>query len=173
MNPVAWFVPGLRASGLTFFFGLIVYLVIDGARLYAAAKEMVDVPGYVWLAGFAVIFLLLVFLHFNRLNDAGKGWAWLFLPLGLGLLAKGIGSFTGLMIGSFGLMGQYAEEQGTDLQSVAQDPAFQEQFQVWLESDPERVMHIASLTIWPSFIAFWVVVVLFGLWFMSMKRQQG
>jgi len=93
------------------------------------------------------------------------------LPVILALVISGIAMGVMLTVGSFNLMGIYAEEQGRDVMTVAQDPAFQEAFQAWMEDRPELALQMAGPAAWSGFAGFWATSFLFGFWFMSMKRD--
>lgn len=173
MNPVAWFVPGVRANGATFFAGLIVWLLIDAARTAGLLYGGVDLPAMTGLISLVLIVLFLIFLHVNRLNDAGRSWTWVLLPVLLSIVAY----FVVLMI--FGMMiffeqlGVYADANGLDGGTIMQDPALMAEFQAWFEANADQWAGSQGVATWSSFAAFWIVYVLFGFWFRGMPSREA
>ena len=173
MNPVAWFVPGVRANGTTFFLGLLVFLAAHVALTAVQLYTDIALPDGTGLIFLAVLLLLLVFVHLNRLNDAGRSWTWVFLPIPLALVAF----FVVVMI--FGTMyffqqlGVYAEANSLDSATVMQDPALMQEFQTWIENNEGDITGLQLVAAWGSTGAFWAVILLFGLWFRGMPSREA
>lgn len=175
MNPLAIVTPVARATPMNFLIGLILLAVLDGVKTWFGlsldpngAGEMF---GNISLALSALMIVFVSFLFINRRRDAGEG-IWLFLlPVILAVVVSGIGFLIMAGIGSIGVMSEYADSVGRDLQTVAQDPGFQAEFQSWLEERPERALEMILPAIWGGFAGFWGLTGLFGLWFMSMKGE--
>lgn len=173
MNPVAWFVPGVRANGATFFAGLIALLALDAVRTAVFMYGGFDAPPFAALGSFLLIVLFLVFLHVNRLNDAGRSWAWLLLPILLAVVAFFLVAIVFGMIIFFDQLGVYAEANGMDAGTIMQDPALMQEFQTYFEDNVDEISGIGSYVPWIGFGAFWAVIVLFGLWFRGMPSREA
>ncbi|MEE2567237.1 hypothetical protein [Hyphobacterium marinum] len=175
MNPLAFFLPGQRASSSTFFIGLVVLAVLDAARLYVLQAGMLPDTGPVAvilpIGSLIVMMLFVLFLFMNRRADAQRGPGLAFLPVGLSLLIRIIAGGIFVTVAGMGLMQDFASSQGQDWMTAAQDPAFQDQFEAWLEANPENAGGIDTTSAIISFVAFWVPAFLFGLWFGGMKPE--
>lgn len=173
MNPVAWFVPGVRANGATFFTGLLVFMAAHVALTAVQLYTDIALPDFTGLLFLGVLMLLLVFIHLNRLNDAGRSWTWVFLPIPIALLAF----FVVLMVlGSmyfFQELGVYAEANGVDSGTVMADPAMMQEFQASLESGDNDVTGLQLAAAWGSTGAFWAAILLLGLWFRGMPSREA
>jgi hypothetical protein len=175
MNPLAIFTPVARATPMAFLTGLLLLAVLDAAKTWYGLtldpSGAGETFGYISMALSAAMIVFVSFLFINRRRDAGEGVMLFLLPVILAVVVSGIGFFVLLMIGSFGLMGEYAESVGRDFQTVAQDPSFQAEFQAWIEERPEMALDMVRPAVWGGFAGFWIVTGLFSLWFMSMKAE--
>ncbi|QNL18948.1 hypothetical protein HXX25_06065 [Hyphobacterium sp. CCMP332] len=176
MNPLAIVTPTQRAAPMAFLIGLIILAVLDGAKTwYGLSLIGADGGGEGFgriSLGLSVLMLVFVsFLFINRRRDAGEGVMLFLLPVILAAVISLIGAGIMVAVASFGMMGEYAESVGRDLQTVAQDPAFQAEFQAWIEERPEMALGMVQPAAWAGFAAFWGTTFLFGLWFMSMKSE--
>lgn len=175
MNPLAFFLPGQRASSSTFFIGLFVLAALDAARLWALQSGMLPAEGpvamIVPIGSLILMTLFVLFLFMNRRADAQRGPGLAFLPVGLSLLARIIGAGIFVTVAGMGMMQEFAAEQGQDWMTAAQDPAFQEQFEAWTEANPDATDGMQMMSAIISFAAFWVPAFLFGLWFAGMKPE--
>jgi hypothetical protein len=171
MNPLALLLPNHRASVSAFVLGIVILLVVDAVRLSVGTGP---VPGLIPL--FAVWFVCFS-LFANRRRHAGRSIGLAFLPVVLAIVAKGIGAMVGAGIGTYEAMLTYATEQGVavddqaEMTAALQDPGFQTAFQDWLQGDLARTQALIDATTWPSFIAFWVVLGVFAIWFSTMHRN--
>lgn len=171
MNPLALLMPTHRASVSAFVLGLALLAMIDALRL---AFGTAPIPGFIPLF---VIWWVCFSLFANRRRHAGRNIGLAVLPVLLAILAKGIGAMVGIGMRLFAGMMTFAEEQGVDttdqiaLNEAMMDPGFQPAFQAWLEADEARLLEMVSAGAWPSFIAFWVVAGVFGLWFATLQRN--
>ena len=164
MNPLAFFLPGQRASSSTFFIGLVVLAALDAARLWALQSGMMPSEG-------PVAMIAPIFLFMNRRADAQRGPGLAFLPVGLSLLVRIVGAGIFVTVAGMGMMQEFAAEQGQDWMTAAQDPAFQEQFQAWSEANPDATDGIQLTSAIVSFAAFWVPIALFSFWFAGMGPE--
>jgi len=174
MNLMAFFTPGQRANAPTFFAGLLTLGILDAVRIWALQQELPFEGVAAVIVTFGSLFVMVLFVLFlfmNRRRDAERGTGLAFLPVLVSLAIKGIAVFAIITVLSMGLMGEFAESQGQDMMTAAQDPAFNAQFQAWIEADPERQSSIAAATLAPAFLGFWIPLALFGLWFGSMKPE--
>ncbi len=174
MNPLAIVTPTQRAAPMAFLIGLIILAVLDGAKTwYGLSLISADGSGggfgNISMVLFALMLVFVSFLFINRRRDAGKGVMLFLLPVILAAVVSMIGAAVMIGIASFGMMGTYAEEQGRDVMTVAQDPAFQAEFQTWIEARPELAVGMVQPAAWGGFAAFWSITLIFALWFMSMK----
>ncbi|MFY0637378.1 hypothetical protein [Maricaulis maris] len=171
MNPLAMLMPTHRASVSAFVLGLAALATIDALRL---AFGTAPIPGFIPLF---VIWWVCFSLFANRRRHAGRDTGLALLPILLAILAKGVGAIVGIGLRSFEAMMTFAEEQGVDtadqmaLNEAMMDPGFQPAFQAWLEADEARLLEMLSAGAWPSFIGFWVVAGVFGLWFATLQRN--
>ena len=177
MNPLAFFLPGQRASSSTFFVGLFVLAVLDAVRLWALQQDFLADTGLVAtivpIGSMILMMLFVLFLFMNRRADAQRGPGLAFLPVGLSFLARLIGAGAFVMIAGIGLTTEFAASQGQDMMAAAQDPAFQEQFEAWTEANPDATAGIQTTSAIISFVAFWVPAFLFGFWFAGMRPEVG
>ncbi len=176
MNPLAIVTPVSRAAPMAFLTSLILLAVLDAAKTWyglslVASDSGGDGFGFLSMGLFGLLVVFVSFLFINRRRDAGEGIMLFLLPVILAVVVSLIASFVMITIGSLELMGVYAGEQGRDVMTVAQDPAFQAEFQTWMEDRPEAALQMARPAAWAGFAGFWAVSFLFGLWFMSMKRE--
>tara|TARA_R110002096_G_scaffold70585_2_gene169239 strand:- start:343 stop:879 length:537 start_codon:yes stop_codon:yes gene_type:complete len=175
MNPLAFFLPGQRASSSTFFIGLVVLAALDAARLWALQSGMMPSEGPVAMiapiGSLILITLFVLFLFMNRRADAQRGPGLAFLPVGLSLLVRIVGAGIFVTVAGMGMMQEFAAEQGQDWMTAAQDPAFQEQFQAWSEANPDATDGIQLTSAIVSFAAFWVPIALFSFWFAGMGPE--
>lgn len=175
MNPLAFFLPGQRASSSTFFIGLVVLAALDAARLYGLqAGTLPDegpVAAIIPIGSLIVMTLFVLFLFMNRRADAQRGPGLAFLPVGLSLLIRIIAGGVFVTVTGMGMMQEFAASQGQDWMTAAQDPAFQGQFEAWLEANPESSDGIQTTSAIISFLGFWIPAFLFGLWFGGMKPE--
>jgi len=175
MTPLAIVTPASRVAPMAFFTSLVLLAVLDAAKtwygLSLVSSEGGGSFGYISMGLFVLMVLFVSFLFINRRRDAAEGIKMFLLPVILALVISGIAMGVMLTVGSFNLMGIYAEEQGRDVMTVAQDPAFQEAFQAWMEDRPELALQMAGPAAWSGFAGFWATSFLFGFWFMSMKRD--
>jgi len=176
MNPLAIITPTQRAAPMAFLIGLILLAVLDGVKTWyglslISAEGGGDGFGNISMGLFALMLVFVSFLFINRRRDADRGVMLFLLPVILAAVVCIIGSFIMITIASLGLMGEYAETVGRDVMTVAQDPSFQAEFQSWLEERPEMAVGMVQPAAWAGFAAFWGITLLFGLWFMSMKRE--
>jgi hypothetical protein len=178
MNPLAIVTPTQRAAPMAFLIGLIILAVLDGAKTwYGLSLISADGSGggfgNISMVLFALMLVFVSFLFINRRRDAGRGIMLFLLPVILAAVISMIGSAIMLGVASFGVMGQYADSVGRDVMTVAQDPAFQAEFQAWMEERPELALGMVKPAAWGGFAAFWGITFIFGLWFMSMKSEEG
>lgn len=175
MNPLIIVTPVQRAASMAFLIGLVILAVLDAVKtwygLSLGAGESAEMFGYISMALFFVMTVFVSFLFINRRRDAGRGVMLFLLPVILAAVISMIGAGILAMVASFGLMGEYAESIGRDTMTVAQDPGFQEEFQAWLEENPDNARTMLAPAAWGGFAGFWVITFLFGLWFASMKRE--
>lgn len=174
MNPLAIVTPTQRAAPMAFLIGLIILAVLDAVKTwYGLSLVSADGSGggfgNISMGLFALMLVFVSFLFINRRRDAGKGVMLFLLPVILAAVVSMIGAAVMIGIASFGMMGTYAEEQGRDVMTVAQDPAFQAEFQAWIEARPELAVEMVQPAAWAGFAAFWGITLIFALWFMSMK----
>jgi hypothetical protein len=173
MNPLVLFLPVYRASATAFLAGLALFAVIDLVRIQYGLG-----PVPVWLGMLAIWFFVLS-LFINRRRHAGRGVGLAVLPVGLAIVSKGIGAMVGLMPAIYRSMVDFAADNGVDTsdqQEMAQafnDPGFQQEFQRFLQDNPDRVEQLLGATGLASFIGFWLVIVLFALWFARLPRRAG
>lgn len=171
MNPLVLFLPVYRASTTAFLAGLALFAIVDVLRIQYGLG-----PVPVWIGMLAIWFFVLS-LFINRRRHAGRAPGLAFLPLGLGLLGKGIGAMIGLMPGVYRAMIGFAEDSGVDtsnqqeLADALNDPGFQQEFQRALQDNPEMLERLMGATGLASFIGFWSVIVLFALWFARQSRR--
>jgi hypothetical protein len=175
MNPLAIITPASRATPMAFMLGLVLLAILDAAKTWYGLSLMTtegggDSFGYVSWALTLLMVLFVSFLFINRRRDAGEGIMLFLLPVILALVVSGIGMAVTLGVGSFSLMGQYAESVGRSVETIAQDPSFQADFQAWIEERPELALQMVQPAAWGGLAAFWGTTFLFGFWFMSMKR---
>ena len=123
MNPVAWFVPGVRANGTTFFLGLLVFLAAHVALTAVQLYTDIALPDGTGLIFLAVLLLLLVFVHINRLNDAGRSWTWVFLPIPLALVAFFVVVMRFRTTSYLQQLGVYVEANSLGTATIMQGPA--------------------------------------------------
>lgn len=175
MNPLAIVTPVQRAAPMAFLIGLIILAVLDAVKTwYGLSLGTGDAAEGFGYASMGLFFLMIVFVSFlfiNRRRDADRGVMLFLLPVILAAVISMIASGVLITIASFGLMGEYAESVGRDVMTVAQDPSFQEEFQAWLEADPDMAQQMLAPAAWGGFGGFWAITFLFGFWFMSMKRE--
>ena len=173
MNPLAIVTPIARATPMAFLIGLVLLFILDGIKTWYGLSldpsGAGETFGNISLALSLVLVVLVSFLFINRRRDAGEGILLFLLPVLLAVVVSLIGFFVMIVVNSFGVMGEYAESVGRDLQTVAQDPSFQAEFQAWLEERPEQALDMVRPAIWGGFAGFWGLTGLFALWFMSMK----
>lgn len=177
MNPLAIVTPTQRAAPMAFLIGLIILAALDGAKTWYGLSLITtegggDSFGNISLALSALILVFVSFLFINRRRDAGEGVMLFLLPVILAAVISMIASVVMIGVASFGVMGVYAEEQGRDVMTVAQDPAFQAAFEAWIEERPELAVGMVLPAAWAGFAAFWGITLIFGLWFMSMKNEE-
>lgn len=175
MNPLAIVTPVQRATPMAFLIGLIILAVADAAKTWFGLSlgmgETAELFGWFSMLLFFVLVAFVSFLFINRRRDADRGVMLFLLPVILAAVISMIASGVLITVASFGLMGEYAESIGRDVMTVAQDPSFQEEFQVWLEADPDMAQQMLAPAAWGGFAGFWAITFLFGFWFMSMKRE--
>lgn len=171
MNPVAWFVPGVRANGGTYFTGLIVWLVIHAGILAAMLYMDLSLPEWVGLVSLLLVTVFTAFVHINRLNDAGRGWAMMLLPVLISIIIYFLAAIIMSMVLGIQMMNEFAAQNGMDMMTVAQDPAMTEEFQTWLTEDETRAMAVAVPVTWVAFAGYWVIQMIFGLWFRGMPSR--
>lgn len=176
MNPLAIITPLSRAAPMAFLTSLILLAVLDAAKTWYGLSLVSSEGGgggfgYISMVLFGLLVVFVSFLFINRRRDAGEGIMLFLLPVILAVVVSVIASFIMITVGSLELMGVYAEEQGRDVMTVAQDPASQAEFQTWMEDRPEAALQIAMPAAWAGFAGFWGTALLFGLWFMSMKGE--
>ncbi|WP_203292702.1 hypothetical protein [Maricaulis parjimensis] len=170
MNPLVLFLPVYRASVTAYLGGIALLAVFDFLRLQSG------LPGLMMVFGMLAIWFFVLSLHVNRRRHAGRDIALAFLPVGLAILGKMLGSFIALMPGIYSAMMEFASGNGVDtsdpqaLQEALSDPGFQTEFQRQLEANPELVEHIASASGSGSFLGFWLVIAGFAIWFSRMQR---
>ncbi|MCF8878761.1 hypothetical protein L5876_02910 [Hyphobacterium sp. SN044] len=173
MNPVAWFVPGVRANGGTYFIGLLVWLVIHAGIAAAMLYADLPLPDMSGIISLVLVTLFTAFVHINRLNDAGRGWAMMLLPVLISIVIYFLAAVIMSMIIGVQMMGEYAAQNGTDMMTVAQDPALTEEFQTWLTEDETRAMAVAVPVTWVAFAGYWAIQLIFGLWFRGMQSREA
>jgi heme/copper-type cytochrome/quinol oxidase subunit 4 len=176
MNPLSIVTPASRAAPMTFLTGLVLLVVLDAAKTWyglslVSSEGGGDGFGFLSMGLFGLMVVFVSFLFINRRRDAGDGIMLFLLPVILAVLISVIASIVMITAGSFQVMGVFAEEQGRDVMTVAQDPAFQAEFQAWMEERPELALQMVGPAAWAGFAGFWVTSFLFGFWFMSMKRE--
>jgi hypothetical protein len=171
MNPLVLFLPIYRASATALLAGLAVLAVADFVRIQFGLG-----PVPIWIGMLAVWFFVLS-LFINRRRHAGRGVGLAFLPVGLGIVGKGIGAIAGLMPGIYSAMIDFAAENGVDtsdqvaLAEAMNEPGFQQEFQRALQENPEMLEQLTATTGLASFIGFWLVILAFAVWFSRMSRQ--
>ncbi|MAK65246.1 MAG: hypothetical protein CMF75_10990 [Maricaulis sp.] len=170
MNPLVPFLPVYRASVTAYLGGIALLAVLDFLRLQSS------LPGGAMILGLLAIWFFVLSLHVNRRRHAGRDIALAFLPVGLAIVGKILGSFISLMPGIYTAMMEFARSNGVDtddpqaLQAALSDPGFQTEFQRQLEANPELVEHIASAAGSGSFLGFWLVIAGFAIWFARMQK---
>ncbi|MCR9266771.1 MAG: hypothetical protein NXI03_04310 [Alphaproteobacteria bacterium] len=170
MNPLAPFLPVNRASATAYLVGIGFLAVLDFLRLKSG------LPGMLVFVGMLAIWFLVLSLHVNRRRHAGRDIGLAFLPVGLAILGKVLGSFIALMPGVYSAMMDFAESNGVDtsdpvaLQEALSEPGFQTEFQRQMEANPELVAHIASATGGGSFLGFWLVIAAFAIFYSRMPK---
>lgn len=175
MNPLAILTPNTRATPAHFFVGLVVLFLLDGVKTWygmtldpAGAGQMY---GNISLALSLAMIVFVSFLFINRRRDAGEGVMLFLLPVIIAVVVSGLGFLIMVAAGTIGMMGEYADSVGVNLQAALEDPGFQAEFQSWLEERPERALDMVRPAVWGGFGGFWILTGLFGLWFMSMKSE--
>jgi hypothetical protein len=173
MNLGLLFVPVYRASVTAFLLGLALFAAIDWARLSYGVPFM---PG--WIPVLAIWFFVFS-LFVNRRRHAQRAVSMAIFPLIVAILIKGLGA----VLGGFPAFGVFAMEffqaNGVDptdqvqVQEISNDPAFQRAMMEALFGDGGAWSDIVSASTWPSYIAFWATVLLFGIVFSSMKKTGG
>ncbi|WP_421792020.1 hypothetical protein [Hyphobacterium sp.] len=175
MNPLAIVTPIQRAAPAAFLIGLVILAVADAAKTWfgttLGTSDNSELFGYLSMALFFLLVVFVSFLFINRRRDADRGIMLFLLPVIVAALVSMIASGILAVTVSIGLMGEYAESIGRDFQTVAQDPAMQEDFQAWLEENTAMAQERLSPAAWVGFGGFWAVTFLFGFWFASMKRE--
>ena len=99
------------------------------------------------------------------------------LPVLAGWVVSFVAAFAGWMGGYMEAVRQHlaANGNGTSDEVVLealQDPAFQQEIQRAMQSDPELGMTVLAAGAWPSYFGFWLVIALFAVWFALMKPRQ-
>jgi hypothetical protein len=173
MNLGLLFFPVYRASATAFLLGLALFAMIDWARL---SFGMPFLPG--WIPVMAIWFFVFS-LFANRRRHAQRAVSMSFFPVIIAILFKGLGA----VLGGFPAFGVFAmeffEASGVDptnqvqVQEISNDPAFQRAMMEALFGDGGAWNDIVAASTWPSYIAFWLVVGLFGIVFASMKKTGG
>ncbi|WP_300541085.1 hypothetical protein [Maricaulis sp.] len=170
MNPLVLFLPVYRASITAYLAGIAILAFLDFLRIQYGLGP---VPRWV---GMLAIWFFVFSLHANRRRHAGRGIGIAFLPLGLAIVAKGIGAFFAMIPGAYSAMTEFAAENGVDtddqqaLAEALNDPGFQQEFQRAMQNDPELLQQLMSATGPGSFIGFWLVIAVFAIWFARMAR---
>ncbi len=170
MNPRVLFLPMYRASSTAYLGGIALLAVLDFLRLQSGLPDLLM---YFSLLG---IWFCVLSLHVNRRRHAGRDIALAFLPVGLAVVGKIVGTFIALMPGIYVAMMDFAASNGVDtsdpdaLQQALSDPGFQTEFQRQMESNPELLEHIASAAGGGSFLGFWLVIAAFAIWFSRLQK---
>lgn len=167
LNLRAIFLPNGRADADTFWLGLGLIAAIDWLRL-----TLLEPGGLVfWL----IVMFFLAAVHVNRLRDAGRQIVWVFVPLGLAVIAKSIVALIALATALFpDLIGQL-ELAGVDIndpvatQDALNDPAFVSAYEQRLQDNPEITLSALQSGAWPSTWAFWGVIAATGFWFARLR----
>jgi hypothetical protein len=173
MNPGVMFLPIYRATTTAFILGMVVLAIFDAIRIAGWVPDFANnyLMMVVWLGVFS--------LFANRRRHAGKGFGLAFLPVIVAVLTKGIGALVGMLPPAMESMYAFAAENGVDtdntaeLSSALNDQGFQQAWQQSLTENADGLSMFEAASTWPSFIGFWIVVVLFGFWFAGMKKTGG
>jgi protein-S-isoprenylcysteine O-methyltransferase Ste14 len=173
MNPLVLFLPVYRASSTAFVLGLAVLAALDAVRISQAGNQAAFLP--ILLLALVMCFFV-TSLHINRLRHAGRSGGLAALPVIAGILVSTVAAFFGWASGYLAAAERYLADSGNDASPEAvveavQDPAFQQQMQQAMQSDPELAMTVISAGAWPSWFGFWIMIALFGIWFALMKRR--
>jgi len=173
MNPLVLFLPVYRASRTAFVLGLVMLAAIDAVRMSFAGQ--VSTFLLVLILALAMGFFV-TSLHINRLRYVGRGGGLAALPLLAGWVVSFIAAFGGWMAGYMEAVRQYLAANGNDTSDeivleALQDPAFQQEIQRAMQSDPQLGMTVLGAGAWPSYFGFWVVIAAFAIWFATMKPR--
>ncbi len=168
MNLTNAFLPGRSSDPDSFLIALGLIALADGVRLSVMGASAS-------FFGFGIIIVLSAAVFINRFRATGRQGPLIILPLGVALAAKTLAAAIGILGGLFPLVIAYAEEEGVDLndpQAVqqTQTPEFQEGFRAYAEARPEALLEAVSAGDWPSLVAWWGVLLLFGFWAAKPKR---
>jgi hypothetical protein len=174
MNPLVLFLPAYRASRTAYVLGLVLLAAIDAVRMSFAGQVSTFV--LVLVLALAMGFFVLS-LHINRLRYVGRGGGLGVLPVLAGWVVSFVAAFAGWMGGYMEAVRQHLAANGNDTSDevvleALQDPAFQQEIQRAMQSDPELGMTVLAAGAWPSYFGFWLVIALFAVWFALMKPRQ-
>ena len=172
MNPRVLFLPMYRASSTAYLGGIALLAVLDFLRLQSG------LPGMLVFFGLLGIWFAVLSLHVNRRRHAGREIGLAFLPVGLAVVGKLLGTFIAFMPGIYVAMMDFAASNGVDtsdpdaLQQALSDPGFQTEFQRQMEANPDLVAHIASSAGGGSFLGFWLVIAAFAIGYSRMPKAR-
>jgi len=161
------FLPGRRSDPDSFLIALGLVGLADGVRL-----SLIEGPAGPY--GFTIVILLVVAVFINRLRGAGRRELIAVLPLGVALAVKAAAATIFISAAAEPYMSAYLAERGVDLTdpdalSVLREPGFNDGFRSFVEARPGAQEEIVTAGRWPSAIAWWSVLIAFGLWVARMR----